>query len=101
MRNTTITSTISSVANRVIDVVTVAGSLRKFLHHFLMRESLGYWRALCLSRFALQDCQPGYPTANLAAAKPGGKCRFGQLIAVPVVCSTPSRLMSTGATYRD
>lgn len=101
MRTTTITSTITSVANRVIDAVIVAGSLRTFLNHHLMRENLGYWRALCLSRFALQDCQPGFPAANLAAIKPGGTCRFGQLIAVPVIYSTPSRLMSTRETRRS
>ena len=77
MRNTTISSSIASVVNRVITSVAVAGNgLRNFLRHVLMHEHMGNWQELCqpglkcgkvdLSRPAMfASPQPGYQAGLL------------------------------------
>lgn len=98
MRITTITSTITSVANRVIDVVAVTGSLRAFLHHPLMRERLGHWRALFQALDAFAAGYQAKPLTKPGTGGPGDPCYCGRLIAAPVLCTAPSRLMSNGMT---
>ncbi len=99
MRNSTISSSIASVANRVIDcVAVVAGSaVRRFLHLTLHREQMGYWLEPCQSGF---DFAEGMRLVRLGNPQPGSKPglqrRFG--IVALAVCPAPSRLTSVRTT---
>jgi hypothetical protein len=99
MRNTTLSTSFASVITQVINAVAVADvAVRSFLHHFLMREQLGY---------RLERRQPGFAGGSLDLGDPqGGDKRPALLqpamaygIAAQTVCLT-HRLSQTRASWR-
>lgn len=76
MRNSTISTSISSVVSRVIDVVTGAGFAHVRLALAMFRERLGNWQEQYL--YGLAQCRDAIRAiaANPMPGKPGMPCQM-------------------------
>lgn len=102
MRNTSISSSIASVVNRVIASVAAAGiAVRTVLHLTFMREHMGYWLEPCQPGFAFSYDQRGRDLGNPQSGYKSGElrhCLLGQNgNLAPAFCTTPTRLASARA----
>lgn len=100
MRITTISSTIASVVNHVIDSVVVAGvAVRTFLHLALMREHMGYWPAPCQPEYAFaSDLAVRSRTPDSEPSKRLGSLRQCGIPAL-ALCLTPQAAVAARLAF--